>query len=92
MPNGKVWTVVPGGVSALCEVYTPEGVRHNFICINETTVEVGLHDSPKFETFPLEIRAAVNKHFGTVFALPIGKRGDYLRSCVPEQITVGEPS
>ena len=35
---------------------------------------------------PLAVRAAVNKHFGTVFALPVERRGDYLKSVQPVEI------
>lgn len=43
-------------------------------------LEKGIGCSIEINDLPLKVRAAIHKHFGTVFTLPIGQRADYLKS------------
>lgn len=86
------YTIKPG-IAALvhveCELF-PEryGSRSSaFIFMAEgKPVERGCGDPIEFDALPLEVRAAINRHFGTVFALPIEARGRYLDNLIPWEI------
>ena len=39
-----------------------------------------------FEQLPLKVRAAINRHFGTVFSLPLMARIEYMKNVVPWEV------
>lgn len=88
------FTILPGNIAAVVHVKmhydgSIPGYREaTYIFMADNKLPENAALSPPFESLPLEVRAAVNKHFGTVFALPVERRGAYLRSCVPFDVEV----
>ena len=81
----NAYTIKPCNVAACCDVFSPDGKQTSFIFMAEGKPIATIKDETgkEFQAMPLVIRAAVNKHFGTVFALPIDRRGEYLKACIP---------
>jgi hypothetical protein len=40
----------------------------------------------EFLALPLAVRAAINRHFGIVFSLPVGSRALYLKDFMPIEV------
>lgn len=53
-------------------------------------IEKGIGDPIRWDDLPLRVKAAINKHFGTVFALPIERRGEYLENLEPIVVEVDD--
>lgn len=88
-----IYTLIPGGISACLEVKLPDGSEISCIYLSETNgvvVGVGNDGRALFNALPFKVRAEVNKHFGTVFSLPLESRGTYLHSCVPFEVEVAD--
>ena len=64
------WTIQPD-IAALVRVIYPNGSQVSAVFLNkEKGVVLGLHDRPmKDSDIPSQVQAAINRHFGTVFAL-----------------------
>lgn len=91
------YTITPGNIAAVCHVQADGSTVQDCILLNEGKQPVvflpgngdghAQREAAAFLALPLKVRAEVNKHFGTVFALPIEKRGAYLKQCVPLTVT-----
>lgn len=86
------YKIIPG-IAALvhveCELFPMNYGRErtSFIFLADgKPVEKGVGDPVEFNDLPLKVRAEINKHFGTVFALPIEARGRYLKDIVPWEV------
>ncbi len=78
------YTIKPGNIAAVCNVMH-DGKEQSFIYMAPNRIPVtSPHESTEeFNALPLAVRASVNKHFGTIFALPVDRRGEYLKSLQP---------
>lgn len=69
----STWTICPGSIASLCYIVDPSGQRFSAVFLSkERGVVIGTRETPMGmheNNFPLPVQAAVNKHFGTVFAL-----------------------
>lgn len=78
-------------VEVHCEAFPMNyGYRRSaFIFMAEGKLpEKGIADPVKWGDLPMQVQAAINKHFGTVFALPVERRGEYLASFKDNPIVV----
>ena len=63
--------------------------RTDFIFLSEGKLpDKGIGQNVEFCQLPLKVRAEINKHFGTVFSIPVGSRGLYLKQLGPWEIDV----
>jgi hypothetical protein len=91
------WTIKPG-LAALVRVIYPNGSQVAAVFLSEEKgVVLGLHDRPiKNSDLPLEVQAAINRHFATVFFLEHetwkkpgpSPRAQYCDSLVPWTVEV----
>lgn len=86
------YTIKPG-IAALVDVHCDEfperfGERkQSYIFMAEgKPVEKGVGDTVAFSELPIPVQAQINRHFGTVFALPVERRAEYLRNCIPWEV------
>lgn len=90
------YTIIPG-IAALvhveCEAF-PERYgrrRSDFVFLAEGKLPVaGVTDPIKWGDLPLKVQAEINKHFGTVFAMPIEARGKYMDEVQPWDVEVND--
>lgn len=65
--------------------------RSDFIFLAEGKQPVaGMGDPIKWGDLPHKVQSEINKHFATVFALPVERRGEYLKSIQPWDVEVGD--
>jgi hypothetical protein len=79
----SIYTIRHGSIAALQWVTLPDGKK------------VSVTDSREDETLPrlpLEVQAAVNRQFGTIFALPYGMREQFIKDSVPFTVEVPDVS
>jgi hypothetical protein len=76
------YTLKPGHIASILYVTQEGGKTRDCIFIAEN-LAVMVWPNETVEIFPTPVRAAINKHFGTMFSLPLERRGDYLKSLVP---------
>lgn len=67
-----------GSIAALQYVKTPEG--------EEISVTYTKEHQPKFEAFPLSVKAAVNRQFGLIFSLPYRARQEFIDNSIPFEV------
>jgi hypothetical protein len=82
------YTIKHGNIAAVCEVTKPDGTVVSLIYLADGKLPV-THPSntPKdFEALPLAVQAAVNRQFGQVFSLPIGRRDEWVKAQVPFEV------
>jgi len=75
----SIYTISHGSIAALQWVILPDGKK------------VSVTDSREDGTLPrlpLEVQAAVNRQFGTIFALPYGMREQFIKDSVPFTVEV----
>jgi hypothetical protein len=77
----SIYTIRHGSIAALQWVTLPDGM------------EVSVTDSKdgsewRLPRLPLEVQAAVNRQFGTIFALPYGMREQFIKDSVPFTVEV----
>lgn len=77
----SVYTIRHGSIAAVQWVTLPDGSQVTVTDAKDGS-EVTL---PKL---PLEVRAAVNRQFGIVFALPYASREQFVRDSVPFTVEV----
>lgn len=78
--------VIFPSIAACVEVVCPHFASVFIFLSEEEGVVKGIGDRVEFEELPLKVRAAINKHFGTVFALPVEQRGEYLKNLEPMEV------
>lgn len=77
------YTITHGSIAAVQYVTLPSG--------DKVTVTYALDGSEKELTkLPLEVQAAVNRQFGTIFALPYGSRQAFIDNSIPFEVEVTE--
>lgn len=75
----STYTIKHGSIAAVQYVTLPDGSK---VTVTDSKDDL---DLPKL---PLEVRAAVNRQFGIVFALPYASREQFVRDSVPFTIEV----
>lgn len=77
------YTISHGSIAAVQYVTLPNGQQ-----ITVTDAKDGSeHELPKL---PLEVRAAVNRQFGSIFALPYDKRQAFIDNSIPFDVETAE--
>lgn len=79
------YTLKPGAIASVLFVVPEEGRTLDCIYLAENQV-VQIWPNQTVEILPVPVRAAVNKHFGTMFSLPLNRREAYLRSLVEWEV------
>jgi len=83
--------ISPGSIACVLHVRIGKDIPECEYAYNYSE-STGVEASPAtqarypFISLPLEIRAAINKYFGTIFALPIEKRQDFIDNFMPFSI------
>lgn len=75
------YTITHGSIAAVQYVILPDGSK-----VTVTDARDGSErDLPKL---PLEVQAAVNRQFGTIFALPYNSRQAFIDNFIPFEVEV----
>jgi hypothetical protein len=77
----SIYTIRHGSIAAVQYVTLPNGVE-----VSVTDAKDG--SELQLPRLPLEVQAAVNRQFGTIFALPYGMREQFIRDSVPFTVEV----
>lgn len=84
------YIVKPGNIASVCYVVLPDGTAQQYIFDQEVATKRPLNVVPddtyadvKFRILPVQVQAAVNRHFATIFSLPVERREEYIRSFQP---------
>ena len=81
----SIYTIRHGSIAAVQYVTLPNGYE-----VSVTDARDGSeHTLPRL---PLEVQAAVNRQFGTIFALPYGMREQFIQDSVPFTVEVPDVS
>lgn len=89
------YTLKPGSIACMLHITPEGGAEQNCIFAAEGKQprifingrqDNDAQELAAFMALPLSVRAAANRHFGTVFALPVERRSNYLKSCVPWEV------
>ena len=84
----KTFTIKPGNIACSVEVYV-DGETLNYFYMSDSKAPEGSPKTEKihrFDSLPEQVKAEINKHFDTIFNLPIERRGEYLKYCVPTYV------
>ena len=76
-----LYTIRHGSIAAVQYVTKPDG---SIVTVTDSKEDT---DLPKL---PLEVQAAVNRQFGTIFALPYERREAFIKNSIPFTIEVQE--
>ena len=77
----SIYTIRHGSIAAVQWVTLPDGY--------ELVVTYAKDGSERtLLRLPLEVQAAVNRQFGTIFALPYGMREQFIKNSVPFTVEV----
>lgn len=77
----SIYTIRHGSIAAVQWVTLPDGY--------ELVVTYAKDGSERtLPRLPLEVQAALNRQFGTIFALPYGMREQFIRDSVPFTVEV----
>ena len=77
------YTITHGSIAAVQYVTLPND--------DKVTVTYALDGSEKeLPKLPLEVQAAVNRQFGTIFALPYDSRQGFIDNSIPFEVEVTE--
>ena len=76
-----LYTIRHGSIAAVQYVTKPDG---SIVTVTDNKEDT---DLPKL---PLEVQAAVNRQFGTIFALPYERREAFIKNSIPFAIEVQE--
>ena len=79
------YTLRPGYIASVLYVQPEDGRTLDCLYIAEN-LPVQVWPNRTIEVLPGPVRAAVNKHFGTVFSLPSIERGAFLQSLEPWEV------
>lgn len=75
------YKITHGSIAAVQYVTLPNG--------DKVTVTYALDGSEKeLQKLPLEVQAAVNRQFGTIFALPYDSRQSFIDNSIPFEVEV----
>lgn len=77
----SIYTIRHGSIAAVQWVTLPDGKE-----ISVTDAKDG--SELALPRLPLEVRAAVNRQFGTIFALPYASREQFIKASVPFTVEV----
>jgi len=77
------YTITHGSIAAVQYVTLPDGDR---------IIVTDARDGSEIELplLPVEVQAAVNKQFGTIFALPYDSRQGFIDDSIPFDVEVSE--
>lgn len=81
-------------IAAAITVHAEDGTQYDCYYIAPgKSVQVGVSGTEqaaeaRFLVLPMEVRAAVNRQFGEVFSLPIGRRDIWVKSQIPFTVEV----
>ena len=82
------YTISHGRIAALQYITTPTGEKLRAIHMGEGLTEA--HPEGKginvWETLPIPVQAAINRQFGTVFALPYASRENFILNSIPFEV------
>ena len=76
-----LYTIRHGSIAAVQYVTKPDGTT---VIVTDSKDDI---DLPKL---PLEVQAAVNRQFGTIFALPYESREAFIKNSIPFTVEVQE--
>lgn len=77
------YKITHGSIAAVQYVTLPNG--------DKVTVTYALDGSEReLPKLPLEVQAAVNRQFGTIFALPYHRRQSFIDNSIPFEVEVTE--
>jgi hypothetical protein len=77
------YIITHGSIAAVQYVTLPDG--------DKVTVTYALDGSEReLPKLPLEVQAAVNRQFGTIFSLPYDSRQGFIDNSIPFQVEVSE--
>ena len=79
------YTLKVGNIASVLYV-TPQGGKTLDCIYLAENMPVMVQPNNTLEGLPLAVRAAVNKHFGTMFSLPLERRGAYIKSLEPWEV------
>jgi len=89
------YTIKQGRIAAMIHIIDEDGNMTDCIYMSENrqpeAYKEGGCDAEgivAWEALPLEVRAHVNRQFGTVFALPVNRREDFVVNCVDTTLEV----
>lgn len=77
------YTITHGSIAAVQYVTLPNGVK-----LTVTDAKDG--SEHELKRLPLEVQAAVNRQFGTIFALPYNSRQAFIDNSIPFEVEVTE--
>ena len=77
----SIYTIRHGSIAAVQWVTLPDGLE-----VSVTDAKDG--SELRLPRLPLEVQAAINRQFGTIFALPYGMREKFIRDSVPFTVEV----
>jgi hypothetical protein len=77
------YTIIHGSIAAVQYVTLPDG---------DKVIVTDARDGSEIELpkLPLEVQAAVNRQFGTIFALPYDSRQGFIDNSIPFDVEVTE--
>ena len=83
------YTIKQGSIAAMIHVIDEAGNTTDCIYMSENKQPEAYpagncagYGAGAWEALPLSVRAHVNRQFGTVFALPVNRREDFVVNCV----------
>ena len=88
------YTISFSNIAGIQNVQRPDGETLQCIYLSEDRQPEAFQPGSmrrgqkNWEELPLSIRAAVNRNFGTVFALPVMQRENFVRNFQPQVIDV----
>jgi hypothetical protein len=77
----SIYTIRHGSIAAVQWVTLPDGSE-----VSVTDAKDG--SELRLPRLPLEVQAAINRQFGTIFALPYGMREQFIKDSVPFTVEV----
>jgi hypothetical protein len=77
------YTITHGSIAAVQYVTLPDGSK-----VTVTDAKDG--SELELKRLPLEVQAAVNRQFGTIFALPYDSRQAFIDNSIPFDVEVKE--
>ena len=80
----SIYTIRHGSIAAVQYVTLPDGKQ-----VSVTDAKDGSEHN--LSRLPLEVQAALNRQFGTIFSLPYGMREQFIRDSVPFTVEVADP-
>jgi hypothetical protein len=81
-----IYQLIPGIACFLSVKSTGYDEAFIYLSGEKLPVSARTDSDREFLALPLEVRAAINRHFGIVFSLPVGSRAQCLKDFVPIEV------